>query len=422
MTDAAFARTRSLGEVDPAGSRQRGRRSAVTLTDAALVAGTADGNIISYERKTTTERWRAAIPGDGGGSIVTLTTTDETVLAGTRGPDGWVAAFDAETGTERWRRRTAEDVGEPTKDTRFFLPFVVDAVTAGDRIYVAARRYERRTADDDAAADANERHFESTVYAFEADGRVAWRYDADASPISLAARDDRLAVAYNRCPGEHGCGLVVLDRHTGDLRADWDPGTDGDRRVGDVSLVPDGAVVASHGDYRGYALDRDGGVRWAIDLATPTAVGDERLYAYPNHVHATADGAVFLTGNTYPTEGRQAEGRHPSEHTAFGIGSDGTRRWSAEVGGFAHGIATEGGRIAVPVAQHFRDRDPSGHALRVFDVTDGHQQTVDAAGVVTAAALDAATAASVEEPVVYHDEGVEHGTYRLHVTDLSAGE
>ncbi|WP_246986743.1 outer membrane protein assembly factor BamB family protein [Halorientalis marina] len=420
MTDGALARTRPLGEIAPAGSRQRGRRSAVALTDGALLVGTAEGDIISFERNSSRERWRAALPGDGG-SIVTLATTNETVVAGTRGPDGWVAAFEGDTGAERWRHRTADDVGEPTKDTRFFLPFVVDAVTAGDRTYVAARRYERRAADD-AAPDTNDRHFESVVYAFEADGTVAWRYEADASPISLAARDDRLAVAYNRCPGEHGCGLVVLDRRTGALRADWDPGTDGDRRVGDVSLVPDGAVAASHGDYRGYALDRDGDVRWRVDLATPTDVGDERLYAYPNHVHATADGAVFLTGNTYPTEGREAEGRHPSEHTAVGVAPDGTRRWAAEIGGFAHGIAADGSRIAVPVAQHFRDRDPSGHALRVFAVADGRQHTVDAAGVVTAAALDSATAASVEEPVVYHDEGVEHGAYRLHVTGLSAGE
>jgi outer membrane protein assembly factor BamB len=422
MTESAAPRIHSLGDVDPAGSRQRGRRSAVALTGRALLAGTADGTIISLERNTPRERWRTSLSGDDTGSIVTLTTMDETVLAGTRGPDGWVAALDADTGAERWRYRTADDVGEPTKDTRFFLPFVVDAVTAGDRTYVAARRYERRAVDGDAAADTNERHFESVVYAFESDGSIAWRYEADASPISIDARDDRLAVAYNRCPGDHGCGLVVLDRHTGDLRADWDPGTDGDRRVGDVALVPDGAVVAAHGDYRGYALDRDGDVRWRVDLARPTAVGDERLYAYPNHVHATADGAVFLTGNTYPAEGREADGRHPNEHTAVGIAPDGTRRWAAEIGGFAHGIAADGSRIAVPVAQHFRDRDPSGHALRVFDVIDGHQQAVDVAGVVTAAALDSATAGSVEEPVVYHDEGVEHGAYRLHVTDLSAGE
>jgi hypothetical protein len=410
MTEVAHARTRSLGDVDPAGSRQRGRRSAVALTSEHAVTGTADGRIVAYERNSGAEAWRTTVDG---GSIVTLAATVSGIVAGTRGPDGIVLALDSD-GTERWRYRTADDVGEPTKDTRFFLPFVVDAVVADDHTYVAARRYER--------GDDGGRHFESVVYAFESDGSVAWCYEADASPIALAAHDDRLAVAYNRCPGTHQCGLVVCDRATGDLRADWDPGTDGDRRVGDVSLVPDGTAVACHGDYRGYLLDRDGDVRWRVDLATPIEVGDERLYAYPNHVHATPDGVVFLTGNTYPTEGREAAGRHPSEHTAFGVGPAGTRRWAAEIGGFAHEIAARGNAIAVPVAQHFRDRDPSGHALRVFDVTEGLQRTVDVAGVVTAAALDTATAASVEEPVVYHDEGVEHGAYRLHITGLSAAE
>jgi outer membrane protein assembly factor BamB len=405
MSETAHARTYSLGDVDPAGSRQRGRRSAVALTADHVFAGTTDGDVIASGRDGGAAAWRTTV-GDGD-SVVTLAVTDDGVVAGTRGADGTVTAVDPATGTVRWQRRTADDVGEPTKDTRFFLPFVVDAVAAGGYTYVAARRYER---DGDGG-----RHFESRVYAFESDGSVAWTYDADASPIALAARDDRLAVAYNRCPGGHQCGLVVLDAATGDLRADWDPGTDGDRRVGDVSLAADGIVVACHGDKRGYLLDRDGGVRWRVDLATPRAVGDERLYAYPNHVHATDDGVCFLTGNTYPTDGREAEGRHPNEHTAFGFAMDGTRRWSADTGGFAHGIATDGDRVAVPVAQHFRDRDPSGHGLRVFDCRDGSRRTVDTDGIATAAAVDADAVAGIEEPVVYHDEGVEHGAYRVHV-------
>ena len=407
MTETAHARAHPLGDVDPAGSRQRGRRSAVVLTDDHVVAGTADGSITAYERNSGEEAWRTTVDG---GSIVELAATASGIVAGTRGPDGIVLALDSD-GTERWRYRTADDVGEPTKDTRFFLPFVVDAVAAGDQTYVAARRYER-------GGDGG-RHFESAVYALESDGSVAWRYAADASPIALDARDDRLAVAYNRCPGTHQCGLVVCDRETGDLRADWDPGTEGDRRVGDVSLVAVGVAVACHGDYRGYLLDRDGDVRWRVDLATPRSDGDERLYAYPNHVHATDAGVCFLTGNTYPTEGREAAGRHPNEHTAFGVGLDGERRWTAEVGGFAHETATDGDQVAVPVAQHFRDRDPSGHACRLFDVADGHRQTVDADGIVTAAALGTESVAAVEEPVVYHDEGVEHGSYRLHDTRLS---
>jgi outer membrane protein assembly factor BamB len=407
MTETAHARTRSLGDVDPAGSRQRGRRSAVTLTSDHVVAGTTDCDIIAYERTRGKEVWRTVL--NDGDSVVTLAATDDVLVAGTRGADGTVAAVDPATGTVRWQRRTADDVGEPTKDTRFFLPFVVDAVVAGEYTYVAARRYER---DGDGG-----RHFDSVVYAFENDGTVAWRYEADASPIALDVRDDRLAVAFNRCPGTHQCGLVVLDRTTGDLRADWDPGTEGDRRVGDVSLVADGIAVACHGDKRGYLLDRDGGVRWEVALATPRTVGDERLYAYPNHVHATDDGICFLTGNTYPTQGREAAGRHPNEHTIFGIGLDGTRRWTAEFGGFAHGIAADGATVAVPVAQHFRDRDPAGHGLRVYDLRDGATRTVETDGIVTAATLDERSVAGVEEPVVYHDEGVEHGSYRLHALD-----
>jgi outer membrane protein assembly factor BamB len=408
MSEAASDRTHSLGEVDPAGSRQRGRRSAVALTERLLAAGILDGEIVAYERNSGAERWRTVV-GDGDGHLVTLATAEDLLLAGTRGPAGRVTALDPATGTERWHHRTAEDVGEPTKDTRFYLPFVVDAVAADDRAYVAARRYERRP-----TGDGNDRHFQSVIYAFEADGTVVWRYEADASPIALDVRDGRLAVGYNRCPGSHQCGLVVLDVATGDLRADWDPGTDGDRRVGDVSLVSDGVVVTCHGDYRGYRLDSDGDVRWRVDLGTPRDMGDERLYTYPNHVHATDDGVCFVTGNTYPTEGREAHGRHPNEHTAFGIDPDGKRRWSAAVGGFTHGIATDGDKVAVPVAQHFRDRDVTGHGLRVFDLADGRDRTVETDGIVTAAALDGGTVAAVEEPVVYHDEGVEHGSYRLH--------
>jgi len=152
MTESAYARTHSLGDVDPAGSRQRGRRSAVALTDDLLVAGIADGRIVAYERNSGEERWRTVV-GDGDGHVVTLVTADDLLLAGTRGPAGRVTALDPATGTARWHHRTAEDVGEQTKDTRFYLPFVVDAVAADDRAYVAARRYERRP-----TADGNDRH------------------------------------------------------------------------------------------------------------------------------------------------------------------------------------------------------------------------------------------------------------------------
>jgi hypothetical protein len=222
-------------------------------------------------------------------------------------------------------------------------------------------------------------------------------------------------VAYNRCPGTHQHGLVVLDADTGADRIHWDPGTPGQRRVGDVSLVDEGVAVASHGDYRGYLLDEHGGERWRVDLATPTEIGDETLYAYPNHVHATADGVAFVTGNTYPEDGRETDSLHPKEHTIFGVSSDGEVTWTDDVSGFATGVATDGSHVAVPAAQHFRERDPDVHGLRTFDVETGAGSRFETAGVVTATALADGTVAAVEEPVVYHDDGTERGGYRLRV-------
>lgn len=414
MTDQ-LTRGVSLGEIDPAGSRQRGRRSSVTLVGGTSVAGTHDGRLIAYEGEARKPVWE----GEADESVVTLAGGDRAglVVAGTRGSDGWVRALDAETGEERWSYRAADDVGEAQKETRFFLPFVVDAqIAAVDgeaRVFVAARRYERRQPEDGTDGEA-ERHFESVVYAFEPDGTVAWRYEADASAISLDSDGERVAVGYNRCPGGHQCGLVVLDAIDGALRATWDPGTDGQRRVGDVSLVDDGVAVASHADYRGYLLDRDGAVRWRVGLGTTTSVDGERLYCYPNHVHATDEGVLFVTGNTYPEDGREADGRHPSEHTVTSFGLDGARHWSSFVGGWVTGTGTDGSRVATPIAQHFRDRDPAVHGLRVFDVSDGEVARVGTEGIVTAGAIGQGRAVGVEEPVVYHDEGSEHGAYRLH--------
>ncbi|AQL43970.1 transcriptional regulator [Halorientalis sp. IM1011] len=399
-------RTAPLGEVDPAGSRHLGRRSAVALTDDAVLVGTADGDLRAFDRDLT-PRWTAAGDGPGetsDGSVVAIDTLEGTAVVGERGAAGAVRCHDPKSGDLRWRYETAADVGEPQDETRFLLPFVADVVAGESRFYVAARRYER--------GDEG-REFRSVVYAFDPGGAVDWRYRTDASPISLAVRDDRVAVAYNRCPGDHQCGLVVLDRADGTERMTWDPGTDGGRRVGDVSLLADGIAVASHGDYCGYLLEEDGSHRWCVPLATPDTVDGERVYAYPNHVHATDSGAVFVTGNTYPEEGRETDARHPNEHTAIGVGPDGERTWRAEVGGFASGIGTSGDRIAVPSAQHFRDREADGHGLRVFDVADGAVSTKAADGVVTAAALDEESVVAVEEPVAYHDESEERGAYRV---------
>ncbi|MFB6196580.1 MAG: PQQ-binding-like beta-propeller repeat protein [Haloplanus sp.] len=405
---------RDLGTVDPAGSRHAGRRSAVALGDEWVAVGHADGDVVAFETGTLAERWRASCD-RGATSVVAAAPFDDGVLVGERSPRGEVRLHDAATGRVRWRRATAETVGDPTRETRFFLPFVVDVTVGDDRAYVASRRYER----DGGEAGAG-RSFESVVLAVESDGVVPWRFRTDASPIALAADADRVAVAYNRCPGAHDAGLVVLDAATGAERWRWDPPADdavdtGDRRVGDVSLLVDGVAVTSHADFRGYRLGRGGDVRWRASLATPTAVGSETLYAYPNHAHATPDGVVFVTGNTYAAEGRETEGRHDRATAAFGYGPDGDPRWSASLRGFASGLAAAGRRVVVPVAQGFRTRDPDVHGVRVLDIAAGGRRHVDTAGVATAVAAGDRVAA-VEEPVVYHDDGERHGAYRLHVT------
>lgn len=415
-----------LGDLAPAGSRQLGRRSSVCVADDLLVLGTADGTLLAFDRDLR-EVWRAEADGADGASgsdgktagngddsaaLVTLTPFADGILVGERGRNGSVRFHERETGAVRWQYDTTADIGEATAETRFCLPFVVDAVVDPDEplAFVAARRYER--------ADRDERQFESVILPFEPDGSVAWRFEADASPISLSvapeADDDRLAVGYNRCPGSHDDGLVVLDTESGTVCRRWDPPGDGDRRVGDVATVPDGLVLTSHADYRGYRLD-ERGVAWSVDLGRPVEIDGETVYSYPNHVHATDDGAVFLTGNTYPESGRETDVRHPSEHTAVGVGPNGEQRFSERVGGFTHGIAARDGRVAVPVAQHFRDRDADRHGLRVLDVREGSVESVETEGVVTAAALADGEVAFVEEPVSYHDSDETQGAYRFGV-------
>jgi outer membrane protein assembly factor BamB len=391
-------RTQPLGTVDPGRSRHAGRRSAVTVADGPVVATTTGG--VRAFTPGLERRWRA----DGAASLVAAVPFNGAVAVGERGPDGEIRVVGADG--VRWRYRTADDVGAPVKPTRFQLPFIASLVADGDRLYAATRRYERRE---------GERHFESAVYAFTPDGRVRWRYRVDASPVSLDADGERVAVAYNRCPGDHDQGLVVLDATTGDPRWTWDPGTAGQRRVGDVSTHRGRVAVASHGDYRGYLL-ADGDERWRTSLGRPRRVDGELVYTYPNHVHATGEGVLFVTGNTYPEEGRETAARHPGEHTVTSV-DGGDPVWTAGVGGFVTALGVDGTTVAVPCAQHFRDRDPDEHGLTVFDVTGGEQHRWETEGVVTAAAVAGARVAAVEEPVVYHDEGVERGEYRLHTFD-----
>jgi len=393
MSEAGTGARIALGDIEPCGSRQAGRRSGVALTDAGPIAGLADGGVRAFDH-TGEKRW--SVPGEG--SAITLVPFGDGLVVGERSGRGAIR-FLAD-GEERWRHEAAADVGEPTKETRFFLPMVVDAAADGEVVYVAARRYERR---------GGGRGFESSVYAFGPDGGEQWRYDADASPIAVAPTGGGVAVAYNRCPGAHDDGLVVLSE--GEPAWTWDPDRTATRRVGDVAALDGDLVVTSHADYRGYRVS-GGDVEWRVDLGRPESGGDE-VYAYPNHVVASEGGVVFLTGNSFPKEGRETDERHGNEQTAFGYSTDGERRWRAPVGGFCHGVAASGDRVLAPVAQHFRDRDPSVHGYRLFDVREGPLDSERAEGVLTAAALDGEERALIEEPVRYHDDGEVRGRYAL---------
>ncbi len=408
---SSLANTVDLGSVEPARSRHAGRRSAVVVGSKTIVVGTANGTVHTFDGDSLAQRWRAGPDGnrDDNPSVVSAEICDGTVVVGERSATGQIRGYDLASGECRFRYETANDIGSPAKETRFFLPFVVDIVEESGRAYVAARRYER---------DDEDRTFESVVSAVGPDGTIHWRYRTDASPISLDVSGNRLAVAYNRCPGDHQHGLVVLDAGSGEEQLHWDPETEGQRRVGDVSLLSDGLALTSHGDYRGYRLDSDGAVRWRVDLATPQEIGDETLYAYPNHVHASEQGVIFVTGNTYAEQSRETDGLHPDEHTVFGYSPTGEQRWRSKIGGFTHSLGSDGDRIAVPAAQHFRSRDPEGHGVSVFDVRNGPQDSLNTDGVVTGSTLEGNILVSVEEPVSYHDDDRTHGQYRLHANGL----
>ncbi|AEH37546.1 outer membrane protein assembly factor BamB family protein [Halopiger xanaduensis] len=425
----------SLGEIEPARSRHMWTRSAVHATAELLVAGRWDGIVTAYERDALEgdssgagselehepePRWTVDHP-DHAVGIASLEAggaesdggTAETIVVAGRGDSGAIAGYDAETGEQRWRYDTAADVGEPVEDSVFYLPYVValEADAETGQLYAAARRYER---------DGETRQWHSTVYAFESDGTVRWRYETDASPIAmdLAADGERLAVGYNRCMGDHDTGLVVLETESGTLEWTWDPGTEGDRRVGDVSFDGETVAVASHGDKRGYLLGPGGAERWRVDLAVPTDIDGETLYAYPNHVHANDGRVAFVTGNTYAEESRETENCHPNEHRIAAFDREATPLWDDAVRGFVHGLAAEGDRLVAPCAQNFRVRDPETHAVRRYDLESGAATVERLPGIATAAATDDETLAAIEEPVEYHDEDETRGEYALRVTAL----
>ncbi|WP_121742333.1 outer membrane protein assembly factor BamB family protein [Natronorubrum halophilum] len=416
-------RSAPLGDIEAARSRHMWTRSAVHVADDLVVTGEWDGTVTARSIDSLESRWTVDHP-DHAVGIETLDSGDgdgendgvaATVVVAGRGETGTIAAYDGETGEQRWRYDTVADLGAAVKETIFYRPYVVglETDTDGETLYAAARRYER---------DGEIRRWHSTVYAFDPDGSLRWTYETDASPIAIESDDEgeRLAVGYNRCTGDHDTGLVVLEAESGDLEWTWDPGTEGDRRVGDVSFDGDSIAVSSHGDKRGYLLGPGGAERWRVDLAVETDIGGETLYAYPNHAYANDGRVAFVTGNTYAVEGRETEGRHPNEHriAAFDIDADGELLWDDEVRGFVHGLAAAGDTIATPCAQNFRVRDPETHAVRRFDLESGPIGTERTEGIATGGAVDRGSLAAIEEPVAYHDDGRTRGEYALHVASL----
>ena len=397
-------RTVELGDIEPARSRHMWTRSSVTLAGDCVVVGQWDGTITAFDPESLTTVWEV----DHGESPAGLIADGDHVVAAGRGEAGRTAAYDTDTGSEMWAYATADEIGEPSSDRVLEQPYVVDSVAGDNAVFAAPPRYERA---------GQTRRWHSVIVAFDADGSVSWRFAVDASPIAvdLDETGDRLAVGYNRCLGSHDDGLVVLDTATGNPAWRWDPGTEGDRRVGDVSFDGDRLAVASHGDKRGYLLAAESGdTLWRVDLAVETAVGEEPPYAYPNHVYPPDARLAFLTGNTYPVEGRETDGQHPKEHRIVGLNGDGNELWDGDLDGFVHGVATAGSRLVVPCAQNFRVRDPATHALRTFDLAGGETATHSFAGIPTAAAVDSDGVATVTEPIVYHDEGEERGSHAIH--------
>lgn len=403
------ARSLPLEDVEPRGTRQQWRRSAVLLDGDRAVVGTPGGQVRAFDLGSTDES--PAFDVAVGDRTVTLARAGEDLVAGTRGQDGWLRGLDPDTGAIRWSVRTADDVGEPARESMFAQPFVVSVATAEGVAYAAARRYERAP-----GGAGGDRRFESVVYAV-GDGRVRWRYRTDASAIGLESDGDRVTVAFNRCPGDHDRGVVVLDAATGRERWSWDPDAGGERRVGDVALTDEGVAAASHADYRGYLL-ADGEERWRVDLGRPERRGEQTVYAYPTHAAALEDGLAFVTGNTFPEEGRETDRRHGNEHSLAVVDGGSVRR-RVPVGGWVSELAGGPERLVVPRGQHFRDRDPSVHGVGVLGPA-GSTPVLDARGPVVAVDADGERIAAVEEPVAFHDGDQVRGRHRLVVAESRA--
>jgi len=411
---AAGAR-RPLGDLGPARSRHNWARSTVIVADGSVLVGGPDGRVAAFASGAESEpRWTSE---RSQGYVVSLSAGEGRVAVGSRGADAGVSLLRSTTGAQRWSQAATRHVGTAADDSLLAQPYVIDvgvaggAVTGDDVIVAAIRRHERSGGD---------RSWSSAVLGFDPGGGVRWRHAADASPAALDIDAGRVAVAYNRRPGD-GDGLVVLDAATGDGLFSWDPDGSGDRRVGDVAFTEQGIAVASHADKRGYLLTIDGTEQWRVGLGTPRSVGSETVYTYPNHVSAADGRAVFVTGNTFAASTRDPDARHPAEHTVTAV-AGGSVAWDHAIGGFARDVSSSGSKIAVPSAQHFRRRDADTHAVHVFDARDGHLAERSIAGIASSAAIGDRTLAAVEEPVAYHDEKLTRGDHRLHTWPIEAPE
>ncbi|XGI84522.1 PQQ-binding-like beta-propeller repeat protein [Halorutilales archaeon Cl-col2-1] len=397
----------SLGDAEGVRTRDLRQRSSVLVGDDAVYVGEADGTVSAYDGVDGERLWSI----EGRGNVVSLDERGSRLIVGERAEGGVVKSLDKENGETAWSYETSHDVGEATKDHQLYYPYVVDVV-ADDTVYAVSRRYDR----------GESRSWSCCVYAFDDAGEILWRYENDASPISASLREDgeKLAVGFNRAGENHDNGLVVLDTETGDLSMTWDPGTEGNRRVGDVSFSGDEIGVASHGDYSGYLLSGSGGEVWRREISEKRDVDGDTVYAYPNHVHASDDSVVFVTGNTYAEDTRKPDSLHPRENSLIAYSSDGEEVWEDDLGGFSQRISYDGGVLGVASAQNLRTRDPDVHGVKLYDTQAESNPVIDhlhTEGVVTAVDVDAESRrfAAVEEPMEYDDEDGLRGEYRLHV-------
>ncbi|AGB36936.1 hypothetical protein Natoc_1098 [Natronococcus occultus SP4] len=331
-----------------------------------VVVARRDGTVTAFEDDSLESRWTTATSG----RIHELAVCGDVAVVAT-GCEGTatVAAYALEDGRRRWQY----DVSPPDGDDVGASRVVALEDGATDRLYAAVRR-------------VGDGRRSGTVLAFDRDGRVRWRYGTDASPVALAAteRGDRLAVGYDRCPGAHDNGLVVLETDAGELAWTWDPGTAGDRRVSDVAFDGDTVAVASCGDGCGYLLTDGGAERWRVPFGTEDGA------RAPTHAYAHDGRAVFAVE---PIEHRD------TDHRIVAVDGDGGALWTASGRGRIDGFATNGDVLVPrPVGA-----DVDTHAVRRFVLETGSAEDVRLDGTVTAATVGEGTIAVIERRRSFSD-------------------